>query len=101
LAEGEVSAHGACEEVFEGAVGPLDCFTIFWANETDPANKRQFPTLIFESVRLDQDRVVAVQPTWPFFPFFQNEHRRSQIGKTAGVKYGSDGGQNLDCCLAD
>jgi hypothetical protein len=79
----------------------LKDFTIFWAKEHDPANKRQFLTLIFENVWLDQNRIIAVQPKQPFLPFFQNEHRRPQTGKTAGVKYGSDGGRSLDCCLAD
>jgi hypothetical protein len=40
----------------------LEDFTIFWTNEADPAAKRQFLSLIFEGVWLDQDRVVAVQP---------------------------------------
>jgi hypothetical protein len=46
--------------------------------------------LIFESVWLDQDRVVAVQPKPSFLPFFQHA-RRAQPRETAGVKYGSDG----------
>ena len=70
----------------------LEDFTIFWTNEADPAAKRQFLSLIFESVWLDQDRVVAVQPKPSFLPFF--EHRRPpQARETAGVRYGSDGGR--------
>jgi hypothetical protein len=59
-------------------------FTIFWQNETDPAAKRQFLSLIFENVWLDQDRVVAVQPKRPFLPFFQR-NRRLQPRETTGV----------------
>lgn len=69
----------------------LEDFTIFWTREQDPANKRQFLTLNLENVWLDQDRIVAVQPKPPFLPFFQRD-RRAQPAKTAGVKYGSDGG---------
>lgn len=67
-----------------------DC-TIFWTGETDPTAKRQFLSLIFENVWLDQDRVVTVQPKPSFLPFFQRDHR-AQPRETAGVKYGSDGG---------
>jgi len=75
----------------------LEDFTIFWTNEADPAAKRQFLSLIFESVWLDQDRVVAVQPKPSFLPFF--EHRRPpQAGGKAGVKYGSDGTRTRDLC---
>ncbi len=75
----------------------LEDFTIFWTNEADPAAKRQFLSLIFESVWLDQDRVVAVQPKPSFLPFF--EHRRApQAGGKAGVKYGSDGTRTRDLC---
>jgi hypothetical protein len=68
----------------------LEDFTIFWTREANPAATRQFLSLIFESVWLDQDRVVAVQPKPSFLAFFQS--RRAQPGQTAGVKYGSDGG---------
>ncbi|HWY18313.1 MAG TPA: recombinase family protein [Solirubrobacteraceae bacterium] len=72
----------------------LDDFTIFWQNETDPAAKRQFLSLIFEGVWLDADRVVAVQPKPPFLPFFEHQHR-ARTPEKAGVKYGSDGGRTL------
>jgi hypothetical protein len=71
----------------------LEDFTIFWTREADPTAKRQFLNLIFENVWLDQDRVVAVQPKPPFLPFFQRD-RRPTTGRTAGVKYGSDGGRS-------
>jgi hypothetical protein len=63
----------------------LEDFTIFWTNEADPTAKRQFLSLIFENVWLDQDRVVAVQPKPPFLPFFQRD-RRPTTGETAGGK---------------
>ncbi len=72
----------------------LEDFTIFWKRETDPAAKRQFLTLIFENVWLDHDRVIAVQPKPAFLAFFQHDHH-PQPTKTAGVKYGSDGGRTL------
>jgi hypothetical protein len=75
----------------------LEDFTIFWTREADPTAKRQFLALIFESVWLDQDRVVAVQPKPPFLPFFQH-NRRPTTGKPAGVKYGSDGTRTRDLC---
>ena len=73
----------------------LDDFTIFWQNETDPAAKREFLSLIFEGVWLDADRVVAIQPKPPLLPFFEDQ-RRSQTRETAGVKYGSDGTRTRD-----
>jgi site-specific DNA recombinase len=75
----------------------LEDFTIFWQNEADPSAKRQFLSLIFENVWLDQDRVVAVQPKPSFLPFFQRD-RRAQQRHTAGVKYGSDGTRTRDLC---
>jgi hypothetical protein len=51
--------------------------------------KRQFLSLIFENVWLEQDRVVAVQPKPAFLPYFQTS-------EPAGVKYGSDGGRTRD-----
>jgi hypothetical protein len=77
----------------------LEDFTIFWQKEADPTAKRRFLSLIFENVWLDQDRVVAVQPKPTFLPFFHRD-RRPTTRETAGVKYGSDGGQTLECCLA-
>jgi hypothetical protein len=75
----------------------LEDFTIFWQDEADPSAKRQFLSLIFENVWLDQDRVVAVQPKPPFLPFFQR-NRRPTTQETAGVKYGSDGTRTRDLC---
>ena len=74
----------------------LEDFTIFWTNETDPANKRQFLSLIFDGVWLDDGRVVAVQPKPSFLPFFEN--RREETAGGAGVKYGSDGTRTRDLC---
>ena len=78
----------------------LEDFTIFWTRETDPAAKRQFLTLILDSVWLDHDRIVAVVPKPSFLPFFQPD-RRPQTANTAGVKYGSDGTQARVCRLGD
>ncbi len=50
----------------------LEDFTTFWTTETEPDAKRQFLTLIFEGVWLDERRVVAVQPKPSFLPFFEN-----------------------------
>jgi site-specific DNA recombinase len=75
----------------------LEDFTIFWTREADPTAKRQFLSLIFENVWLDQNRIVAVQPKPPFLPFFQH-NRRPTTGKPAGVKYGSDGTRTRDLC---
>jgi hypothetical protein len=46
----------------------LEDFTLFWETETDPAAKRQFLSLIFQGVWLEDNRVVAVQPKPPFLP---------------------------------
>ncbi len=75
----------------------LEDFTIFWQKGADPAAKRQFLSLIFQGVWLDENRVVAVQPKAPFLPFFERQRQTAAAG--AGVKYGSDGGRTLDCCL--
>jgi site-specific DNA recombinase len=75
----------------------LEDFTIFWATETDPAAKRQFLSLVFGGVWLDQDRVVAVQPKPSFLPFFENEHANTP--SNAGVNDGSDGVWLQDICL--
>jgi hypothetical protein len=77
----------------------LEDFTIFWQNEADPSAKRQFLTLIFENVWLDQDRVVAVEPKPSFLPFFQS--RRAQPAGKAAVKHGGDGGRTRVCRLRD
>jgi hypothetical protein len=57
--------------------------------EHNPTAKRQFLTLIFDGVWLDDGRVVAVQPKPSFLPFFKQQ--REEAAGTAGVKYGSDG----------
>ena len=66
---------------------------MFWATETDPAAKRQFLSLIFGGVWLDQDRVVAVQPKPSFLAFFQQ-----QRGEPARGNDGSDGTRTRDLC---
>jgi hypothetical protein len=71
----------------------LEDFTVFWEREKDPDAKRRFLSLIFQSIWLDEDRVVAVQPKPPFLPFFEDQHQKSATG--AGVKYGSDGTRTL------
>jgi hypothetical protein len=58
----------------------LEDFTTFWTTETEHEAKRQFLTLIFEGVWLDERRVVAVQPKPSFLPFFEN-----QAGKSPGT----------------
>jgi hypothetical protein len=82
----------------------LEDFTIFWTGEADAAAKRQFVSLIFESVWLDQDHVVAVQHNPSFLAFFQR--RRAQPRQTAGVTNGGGKvrerrGRTRDCCLGD
>jgi hypothetical protein len=67
----------------------LEDFTIFWTNEADPADKRQFLSLVFDGVWLDGGRVVAVQPKPSFLPFFENGHE--EAAGRAGVKYGRCG----------
>ena len=62
----------------------LEDFTKFWTTETEPDAKRQFLTLIFEGVWLDERRVVAVQPKPSFLPFFENRTRQGP--ETVGRK---------------
>lgn len=50
----------------------LEDFTVFWEEENEPAAKRQFLSLIFQGVWLEDNRVVAVQPKPPFIPFFKD-----------------------------
>jgi hypothetical protein len=84
----------------------LEDFGLLWKTETDPEARRQFLSLIFEHVWLDQDRVVAVQPKQAFAAFFRDRRRcepgrRRGPGKSAGVKYGSDGTRTRDCHPGD
>ena len=55
----------------------LQDFTLFWKKESDPANKRQVLSLIFDGIWLDDGRVVAVQPKPSFLPFFENKHEEA------------------------
>ncbi len=59
---------------------PAKCSRLhdLWTNEADPANERQFLSLIFYGVRLDDGRVVAVQPRPSFLPFFENAAKKGQ-----------------------
>jgi site-specific DNA recombinase len=66
------------------ARGVLEDFTTFWTTETEPDAKRQFLSLIFEGVWLDERRVVAVQPKPSFLPFF--ESRARECPETVGRK---------------
>ncbi len=59
----------------------LQHFTLFWQQASDPANKRQFLSLIFDGIWLDDGRVVAVQPKPSFLPFFENRHEKRQGGR--------------------
>ena len=59
----------------------LEDFTSFWSTETDPDSKRQFLTLIFEGIWLDERRVVAVQPKPSFLPYFQRSDDPEGAGK--------------------
>jgi hypothetical protein len=77
----------------------LGDFTLFWQQENDPSAKRQFLSLVFDGIWLDDGRVVAVQPKPSFLPFFEKQHK--EAAETAGVKYGSDGGWSRVCCLGD
>jgi hypothetical protein len=64
-------------------------FTIFWTNEDDPAAKRQFLALVFEGVRLDAGRVVAVRREPSFLPLF--EKQREESAGRARVSTGATG----------
>ena len=75
-AELAASAPGLVPDL-DQAQQVLEDFSIFWANEADPAAKRQLLSLIFERVWLDEQRVVAVQPKAPFAPFFQDPQQES------------------------
>jgi site-specific DNA recombinase len=67
----------------------LEDFAMFWRNEHDPNAKRQFLSLVFDGIWLDDHRVVAVQPKPAFLPFFQNQ--RQKAPEPAGVNDGSFG----------
>ena len=75
---------------FDQARKVLEDFKVFWTAETDPDAKREFLSLIFQGVWLDERRVVAVQPKPSFLAFF--EDRAGEAPADMGVKYGSDGG---------
>jgi site-specific DNA recombinase len=72
----------------------LEDLTIFWTTETDAAAKRQFLSLIFAGVWLDEQRVVAVQPKPSFLPFFETGSETPR--PDAGVNDGSDGTRTRD-----
>jgi hypothetical protein len=74
----------------------LEDFAVFWKRENDASAKRQFLHLIFDSVWLDDHRVVAVQPKPSFLPFFQQQRQRGAAA--AGVNDGSDGTRTRDLC---
>jgi DNA invertase Pin-like site-specific DNA recombinase len=57
---------------FDQARKVLEDFKVFWTTETDPDAKREFLSLIFQGVWLDERRVVAVQPKPSFLAFFEN-----------------------------
>ena len=78
---------------FDQARKVLEDFKVFWTAETDPDAKREFLSLIFQGVWLDERRVVAVQPKPSFLAFF--EDRAGEAPADMGVKYGSDGGRTL------
>lgn len=69
----------------------LQDFTTFWSTETEPDAKRQFLTLIFEGVWLDERRVVAVQPKPSFLPFFETHAGESPetMGRKVRERRGS------------
>ena len=66
------------------AAAALTNFGLFWNQETDPAEQNKILRLIFETVTVDNGRIVSVTPREAFLPYFQ-------FGETAGVKHGSDG----------
>ncbi len=72
----------------------LEGFTIFWQQETDPAAKRHFLSLVFGGIWLDQNRIVAVKPRPSFLPFFEDKRPRTQ--EEAGVNDGNDGTRTRD-----
>ena len=57
---------------FDQARKVLEDFKVFWTAETDPDAKREFLSLIFQGVWLDERRVVAVQPKPSFLAFFED-----------------------------
>ncbi len=94
-------AHAELSSLAPGSIPDIDQaskalqdFTLFWQKESDPANKRQFLSLVFDGVWLDDHRVIAVQPKPSFLPFFQTQHRKAP--KLAGVNDGSDGGRTRE-----
>jgi hypothetical protein len=66
--------------------GVLEDFSIFWQDETTtPEAKRQFLSLVFESVWLDGKRVVAVQPKSSLVAFFEEAENGKPL-QTGGCK---------------
>ena len=49
----------------------LTDFAWFWAQETDPVERNKILRLIFESVTVDDGRIVSVTPREAFLPYFQ------------------------------
>jgi DNA-binding MarR family transcriptional regulator len=69
----------------------LSDFSVFWRNQSDPDEKQQMLQLVFERVRLDEGRVVAVRPKHAFAPFFQKRARKSAAKKARCQKRGQRG----------
>lgn len=65
MAPGPLLDHDHAREV-------LKDFSIFWREESDHDAKRQFLSLIFEGVWLDDRRVVAVQPKPSCLAYFES-----------------------------
>jgi hypothetical protein len=59
----------------------LGDFSIFWQEETEGEAKRQFLSLIFEGVWLDERRVVAAQPKPSFLAFFESGENTKPLQK--------------------
>ena len=84
----------------------LKDFSIFWREESEHEAKRQFLRLIFDGIWLDDRRVVAVQPTPAFFPYFNarakslalSPARRACPAGPGWVQSGSDGTRTRDLC---
>jgi hypothetical protein len=93
----------------------LKDFSIFWREERDHDSKRQFLSLVFEGVWLDERRVVAVQPKPAFLAYFEAQAGSNmaahparqgrptgqgwvQGGSDGSAKSGSDGTRTRDLC---
>jgi hypothetical protein len=84
----------------------LSDFAGFWETETSPAERHRLLTTLFEQVWQKDGQIVAVKPNHAFANYFtavsQGRATRPKADASSeAYKSGSDGGRDLDCCLAD